>query len=162
MNELGAHIVENKKIGVLPIGYLSDVMEPLGGAALFSGVATEEDLWSFVASNGLTKAHFNALLSYSRLSQRVLSSILGISAKTVQTKELTDTFDVNVSEKLIYLAVLFHVGVLYYHDPAHFLAWLYIPNGNLEGRKPSDYLTTIFGIYKLIGIIWNAVDGVYQ
>ena len=151
-----------KQVGVLPIGDLEDVMIPLGGSKLFPILNNEDELWSYIAINGLTKAHFNALLSYSGMSQRALSAIVGISAKTVQTKQLSDPFDINVSEKLVYLAALFNVAKLYYNDLLNFVAWLYIPNSQTDNRNPVDYLSTVRGIYKIIAILWGALDGIYQ
>lgn len=150
------------KIGLYPIVELNDTLIPLGGPGLFPEFKSEDQLWSYVAGHGLTKAHFNALVKFSKFPQVRLCEILQITARTIQNWKLDDVFDINRSEKMVYLAMLFDIADKFYEDRLEFAAWLHIPSKDTDNRPPVDYLTTVYGIQKLAGLLWAAAEGNYE
>lgn len=149
-------------IGHYPIVNLPDTLIALGGEEQFPEFETHADFWDYVALNCIIKASLESLVTYSKFSLEKFCHILHLSPGMVAAMDPEDVFDIYVSEKLVYLALLFTVAQKYYEDPIYFVVWLYVPNQETENRMPADSLTTVEGINKLIDIIWGAVEGVYH
>lgn len=86
--------------------------------------------------NGLEKASFDSLKELSGLDYNTLATAMGVSAKTLQRKEVFDTIQ---SEKLYELAELYTIGTNYFGREG-FRRWMERPLFSLGNRKPLDLI----------------------
>lgn len=92
--------------------------------------------------NGLEKSAFENLKELSGLDYNTLAAALGISAKTLQRKEVFDTIQ---SEKIYELAELYALGVTYFGQEG-FRGWMARPLFSLGNRKPLELIDVSAGI----------------
>jgi len=92
--------------------------------------------------NGLKKSAFENLKELSGLDYNTLAAALGISAKTLQRKEVFDTIQ---SEKIYELAELYALGINYFGQD-DFRRWMARPLFSLGNRKPLELIDVSAGI----------------
>lgn len=92
--------------------------------------------------NGLDKSSFESFKELSGLDYNTLADALGVSAKTLQRK---DVFDTGQSEKLYELAELYAIGVNYFGREG-FRRWMERPLFSLGNRIPLDLIDVSAGI----------------
>ena len=92
--------------------------------------------------NGLEKSAFESIKELSGLDYNTLAAALGVSAKTLQRKEIFDTIQ---SEKIYELAELYALGVNYFGREG-FRRWMERPLFSLANRKPLDLIDVSAGI----------------
>lgn len=92
--------------------------------------------------NGLDKSSFESFKELSGLDYNTLADALGVSAKTLQRK---DIFDTNQSEKLYELAELYAIGINYFGREG-FRRWMERPLFSLKNRTPLDLIDVSAGI----------------
>jgi putative toxin-antitoxin system antitoxin component (TIGR02293 family) len=92
--------------------------------------------------NGLDKNSFESFKALSGLDYETLADVLGVSAKTLQRKEV---FDTGQSEKLYQLAELYAVGITYF-GREDFRRWMERPLFTLGNRIPLDLIDVSEGI----------------
>jgi putative toxin-antitoxin system antitoxin component (TIGR02293 family) len=92
--------------------------------------------------NGLNKSSFESFKILSGLDYETLADALGVSAKTLQRKEV---FDTGQSERLYQLADLYATGINYFgRDGFH--RWMEQPLFTLNNRIPLDLIDVSEGI----------------
>ncbi|WP_026945017.1 antitoxin Xre-like helix-turn-helix domain-containing protein [Algoriphagus marincola] len=92
--------------------------------------------------NGLNKSSFESFKVLSGLDYETLADALGVSAKTLQRKEI---FDTGQSEKLYQLADLYATGINYFGRDG-FRRWMEQPLFTLNNRIPRDLIDVSEGI----------------
>lgn len=92
--------------------------------------------------SGLDKNSFESFKALSGLDYETLADALGISAKTLQRKEV---FDTGQSEKLYQLAELYAMGINYFGREG-FHRWMERPLFTLGNRIPLDLIDVSMGI----------------
>jgi putative toxin-antitoxin system antitoxin component (TIGR02293 family) len=92
--------------------------------------------------NGLDKSSLESFKELSGLDYNTLADALGVSAKTLQRK---DVFDTNQSEKLYEMAELYTIGINYFGREG-FRRWMERPLFSLKNRKPLDLIDVSAGI----------------
>lgn len=92
--------------------------------------------------NGLDKNAFESFKALSGLDYETLANALGVSAKTLQRKEV---FDTGQSEKLYQLAELYAMGINYFGKEG-FRRWMERPLFSLCNRVPLDLIDVSEGI----------------
>jgi putative toxin-antitoxin system antitoxin component (TIGR02293 family) len=92
--------------------------------------------------NGLDKSSFESFKELSGLDYNTLADALGVSAKTLQRK---DIFDTGQSEKLYELAELYAIGINYFGREG-FRRWMERPLFSLKNRTPLDLIDVSAGI----------------
>lgn len=106
--------------------------------------------------NGLDKSSFESLKELSGLDYNTLADALGISAKTLQRKEV---FDTGQSEKLYELAELYVSGINYFGREG-FRKWMERPLFSLGNRSPLDLIDVSTGIDLLKAEIMRLQHGI--
>lgn len=92
--------------------------------------------------NGLDKNSFESFKLISGLDYETLADALGVSAKTLQRKEVFDTIQ---SEKLYELAELYAIGINYFGREG-FRRWMERPLFSLGNRTPLDLIDVSAGL----------------
>jgi putative toxin-antitoxin system antitoxin component (TIGR02293 family) len=92
--------------------------------------------------NGLDKNSFESFKALSGLDYETLADALGVSAKTLQRKEVFDTIQ---SEKLYELAELYALGMNYFGREG-FRRWMERPLFSLGNRTPLDLIDVSAGL----------------
>lgn len=92
--------------------------------------------------NGLDKSSFESFKELSGLDYNTLADALGVSAKTLQRK---DIFDTGQSEKLYEMAELYAIGINYFGREG-FRRWMERPLFSLRNRKPLELIDVSEGI----------------
>lgn len=92
--------------------------------------------------NGLDKSSFESFKELSGLDYNTLADALGVSAKTLQRK---DVFDTGQSERLYEMAELYAIGINYFGRDG-FRRWMERPLFSLRNRKPLDLIDVSEGI----------------
>lgn len=92
--------------------------------------------------NGLDKNSFESFKVLSGLDYETLADALGVSAKTLQRKEVFDTIQ---SEKLYELAELYALGINYFGREG-FRRWMERPLFSLGNRTPLDLIDVSAGL----------------
>lgn len=106
--------------------------------------------------NGLDKSSFESFKELSGLDYITLADALGVSAKTLQRK---DVFDTNQSERLYELAELYAVGMNYFGREG-FRRWMERPLFTLGNRIPLDLIDVSAGIDLLKAEIMRLQHGI--
>jgi len=130
VNEPAAALYQKAKINVEDVLRLdlADLDEPLSRVDTFR--------------NGLDKNAFESFKALSGLDYETLADALGVSAKTLQRKEV---FDTGQSEKLYQLAELYATGINYFGSEG-FRRWMDRPLFSLGNRTPLDLIDVSTGI----------------
>ena len=100
-----------------------------------------------VIQKGLEYNKFDALISGLPLSNSDWSSYLHLSERTLQryNKE-QKSFDMQQSERIIQILILFNLGFDVFGKPEKFYNWLTKSNIATGGKKPKELLNSSFGI----------------
>ncbi|PZV85514.1 putative toxin-antitoxin system antitoxin component (TIGR02293 family) [Algoriphagus aquaeductus] len=106
--------------------------------------------------SGLNKSSFESFKALSGLDYETLADALGVSAKTLQRKEV---FDTGQSEKLYELAELYAMGINYFGREG-FRRWMERPLFSLGNRVPLDLIDVSEGISLLKTEIMRMQHGV--
>lgn len=106
--------------------------------------------------SGLDKSSFESFKALSGLDYETLADALGVSAKTLQRKEV---FDTGQSEKLYQLADLYAIGITYFGRDG-FRRWMERPLFSLGNRVPLDLIDVSEGISLLKTEIMRLQHGV--
>ncbi|HSF56124.1 MAG TPA: antitoxin Xre/MbcA/ParS toxin-binding domain-containing protein [Algoriphagus sp.] len=106
--------------------------------------------------NGLEKSSFESLKELSGLDYNTLADALGVSAKTLQRKEI---FDTGQSEKMYELAELYALGTNYFGREG-FRRWMERPLFSLGNRKPITLIDVSAGIDLLKAEIMRLQHGI--
>jgi putative toxin-antitoxin system antitoxin component (TIGR02293 family) len=106
--------------------------------------------------NGLDKNSFESFKALSGLDYETLADALGVSAKTLQRKEV---FDTGQSEKLYQLAELYATGINYFGREG-FRRWMDRPLFSLGNRSPLDLIDVSTGIDLLKAEIMRLQHGI--
>lgn len=106
--------------------------------------------------NGLEKGSFDNLKELSGLDYNTLANAMGVSAKTLQRKEVFDTVQ---SERLYELAELYAIGTNYFGREG-FRRWMERPLFSLGNRKPLDLIDVSEGIDLLKAEIMRLQHGI--
>jgi putative toxin-antitoxin system antitoxin component (TIGR02293 family) len=106
--------------------------------------------------NGLDKNAFESFKALSGLDYETLAAALGVSAKTLQRKEV---FDTGQSEKLYQLAELYATGINYFGREG-FRRWMERPLFTLGNRAPLDLMDVSTGIDLLKAEIMRLQHGI--
>jgi putative toxin-antitoxin system antitoxin component (TIGR02293 family) len=106
--------------------------------------------------NGLDKSSFESFKELSGLDYETLASALGVSAKTLQRK---DIFDTGQSERLFELAELYAIGVNYFGREG-FRRWMERPLFSLGNRIPLDLIDVSAGLDLLKAEIMRLQHGI--
>lgn len=105
---------------------------------------------------GLGKDAFESLKAIAGLDYNTLAAALGISAKTIQRKEVFDTIQ---SEKMFELAELYAIGIAYF-GLEDFRRWMERPLFSLGNRKPLDLIDVSEGLDILKSEIMRLQHGI--
>jgi putative toxin-antitoxin system antitoxin component (TIGR02293 family) len=106
--------------------------------------------------NGLDKSSFESFKELSGLDYNTLADALGVSAKTLQRK---DVFDTGQSEKLYELAELYAIGINYFGREG-FRRWMERPLFSLGNRIPLDLIDVSAGLDLLKAEIMRLQHGI--
>lgn len=106
--------------------------------------------------DGLDKNAFENLKELSGLDYNTLAAAIGVSAKTLQRKEIFDTIQ---SEKIYELAELYALGVNYFGREG-FRRWMERPLFSLANRMPLDLIDVSAGIDLLKAEIMRMQHGI--
>jgi putative toxin-antitoxin system antitoxin component (TIGR02293 family) len=105
---------------------------------------------------GLRKEAFEKLKAVAGLDYNTLAAALGISAKTIQRKEVFDTIQ---SEKMFELAELYAMGIAYF-GLDDFRRWMERPLFSIGNRKPLDIIDVSDGLDILKSEIMRLQHGI--
>lgn len=144
VSEPAAALYQKAKISVEDILRLdlADLDEPLSRLDTFR--------------NGLDKNAFESFKALSGLDYETLADALGVSAKTLQRKEV---FDTGQSEKLYQLSELYAIGINYFGREG-FRRWMERPLFTLGHRVPLDLIDVSEGISLLKTEIMRLQHGI--
>ncbi|GHB41438.1 hypothetical protein GCM10008106_23210 [Mongoliitalea lutea] len=106
--------------------------------------------------DGLRKESFESLKAIAGLDYNTLAGALGISAKTIQRKEVFDTIQ---SEKMFELAELYAMGISYFGLEG-FRRWMERPLFSIGNRKPLDLIDVSEGLDILKSEIMRLQHGI--
>lgn len=106
--------------------------------------------------NGLDKSSFESFKELSGLDYNTLADALGVSAKTLQRK---DVFDKGQSEKLYELAELYTIGINYFGREG-FLRWMERPLFSIGNRTPLNLIDVSAGLDLLKAEIMRLQHGI--
>lgn len=106
--------------------------------------------------NGLGKKSFERLKEVSGLDNNTLAAALGVSAKTLQRKEI---FDAIQSEKLYQLAELYALGTTYFGKDG-FRRWMERPLFSIGNIKPIELIDVSEGLDLLKAEIMRLQHGI--
>lgn len=106
--------------------------------------------------NGLDKSSFESFKELSGLDYNTLADALGVSAKTLQRK---DVFDTGQSEKLYELAELYAIGINYFGREG-FRRWMERPLFSIGNRTPLNLIDVSAGLDLLKAEIMRLQHGI--
>lgn len=106
--------------------------------------------------NGLEKNSFESLKEVSGLDNNTLAAALGVSAKTLQRKEIFDTVQ---SEKMYELAELYALGNNYFGKEG-FRRWMDRPLFSIGNIKPIELIDVSEGLDLLKSEIMRLQHGI--
>lgn len=84
------------------------------------------------------------------LTLKELSTYLKISIHTLQKKDPSQLIAPGPSEKALYIAKLFRIGIESFGSHGKFHNWLNTENMVMGGEKPASYLDTFSGIHLVL------------
>lgn len=106
--------------------------------------------------NGLERKSFDRLKEISGLDNHTLAAALGVSAKTLQRKDIFDTIQ---SEKMYELAILYALGINYFGKEG-FRRWMERPLFSIGNVKPLALIDVSEGLKILKAEIMRLQHGV--
>jgi putative toxin-antitoxin system antitoxin component (TIGR02293 family) len=106
--------------------------------------------------NGLERKSFESLKDISGLDNNTLAAALGVSAKTLQRKEIFDTVQ---SEKMYELADLYALGTNYFGKEG-FRRWMERPLFSIGNIKPIELIDVSEGLDLLKSEIMRLQHGI--
>ncbi len=113
--------------------------------------------------NGLTPKQCERVRKSLRLSSTEISSILGISAKSLQNKPTGYNFSSSVSDSLFKLAELGAFGIdVWNGDSKIFSDWLHSELAPLKGKTPLQLMTNMYGMEVVFQLMGRVKHGVYS
>ncbi|MCF8337400.1 MAG: DUF2384 domain-containing protein [Bacteroidales bacterium] len=99
---------------------------------------------------GLDYSFLTSLVRKSTLTMKEWAEILHISERTLQRyKKENRTFDAQLSEKLVQIALLFKLGIEVFGNEENFNSWMEQESMALGNSKPKKLLDNSFGIQLL-------------
>lgn len=105
---------------------------------------------------GLSRKSFDRLKEITGLDNNTLAEALGVSAKTIQRKEI---FGVIQSEKMYELAELYALGISYFGEEG-FRRWMDRPLFSIGNRKPIELIDVSEGLMLLKAEIMRLQHGI--
>lgn len=98
------------------------------------------------ARKGISKSMLISIAHECELTLKELSTYLKISIRTIQKKNQSQLIAPDPSEKALYIAKLFKLGIESFGSQGKFHNWLNTENTVMGGEKPASYLDTFSGI----------------
>jgi putative toxin-antitoxin system antitoxin component (TIGR02293 family) len=117
---------------------------------------------AMMAQNGISKVSFEHFKSRAGLDYNQLAILLSVARNTLINKKGDETFDVNISEKLISLAEVYTHGFDVFGSEEKFKKWLNVPNRALGMVTPFSLLQTQFGRQEVQNVLGRIEWGVYS
>ena len=109
------------------------------------------------ARKGIQKSMLLTIARESGLTLKELSSYLRISTRSIQEKEPSQLIAPGPSERALYIAKLFQLGIGIFGSHDKFRNWLNSENQVIGGEKPVSYLDTFSGIQLVLDEL-NAIE----
>jgi putative toxin-antitoxin system antitoxin component (TIGR02293 family) len=109
------------------------------------------------ARKGIQKSRLLSIARESGLTMKELSSYLRISTRSIQEKEPTQLIAPGPSERALYIAKLFKLGIETFSSKEKFHNWLNSENSAMGGEMPVSYLDTFSGIQLVMDEL-NAIE----
>jgi putative toxin-antitoxin system antitoxin component (TIGR02293 family) len=110
-----------------------------------------------ISKKGLEKLKDAAGLDYNQLSQ-----LLNVARATLINKKGEETFNPDVSDKILGLADIYSYGYEVFEDAAKFNHWIFQVNKALGGRQPFELLNNSFGREEVKQLIGRIDHGIYS
>lgn len=113
------------------------------------------------ARSGVTMAKVHHIREALGFSPEELASLLHVSLRTLQRRQVSDVMSVPVSERILQLEKLLQQGEYIFEEPDAFQGWLREPVLALGGDTPYSLLDTQFGIRLVSQVLGRLAFGVY-
>ncbi|HEY8780207.1 MAG TPA: antitoxin Xre/MbcA/ParS toxin-binding domain-containing protein [Mucilaginibacter sp.] len=150
------------KIGSRLVSDYKELTDKLGGKHLLGQeINSDYDLFDII-EQGLTKKVFLHAKSFIGLNLATITSICGITSRTVQIKEDDAHFDHKVSETLVDLVDLFIIGIKVFSENKKFIQWMLHPLRTLEGKEPISLIQNSVGRTMVKEELIMLATGVYR
>ena len=106
------------------------------------------DIISLIHSGKITAETIDELLCLSRLSNKEVARLLGLSTRTFDRirKAAKERLSDAIQERIIVLMALYQQGHRVFKSREAFDAWLRQENTHLGGKQPYEYLSFFAGI----------------
>lgn len=115
-----------------------------------------------VINEGLSGNSVNSFIKHSGLTKKQLSKLIHVSERTLQSYSPDKTIDINSSERLIELTLLFLKGIQVFNEKEKFTVWLNHSNRALANWKPLDLIETNIGIDLVADELLRIEHGVFS
>ena len=109
------------------------------------------------ARKGIQKSMLLSIARESGLTLKELSTYLRISTRSIQEKDPSQLIAPGPSERALYIAKLFKLGIKIFGSQDKFHNWLNSVNSVMGGEKPVSYLDTFSGIQLILDEL-NAIE----
>jgi putative toxin-antitoxin system antitoxin component (TIGR02293 family) len=112
--------------------------------------------------NGIKKGDLEHFKAKASLDYDKLSQALTVTRATLINKKKNETFNGNVSEKIVALTDLYFYGYSVFENEEKFNQWMFVPNDALGGKKPFDIIENQFGREEIKNLIGRIEYGIYS
>jgi putative toxin-antitoxin system antitoxin component (TIGR02293 family) len=112
---------------------------------------------------GFTKKHYSNLKEVLGFTNTRMAGILSVSTKTIEAYKSTDHLPDTASERLFKLAEIAALGnQVFEKDHELFNDWLNKPLRPLNGKKPTELMTNIYGLELVKNLLGRIEYAVYS
>lgn len=134
----------------------------LGGSdVLGQNINSQMDLFE-LTKKGLTKKALVNLAQYMHLSLASMTTILSITERTLQRKKDSDKFSSFISDQILQLADVYIKGEEVFGTREQVSIWLTKPNKALGYKKPTELLSSSYGVQMVHDVLGRIEHGVYS
>jgi putative toxin-antitoxin system antitoxin component (TIGR02293 family) len=109
---------------------------------------------------GLQKKHFNKVKKLYRFSDNEMLRVLGITLKKFQSMKPSSRFNVSSTERIILMAELGVAGMDVFGSEESFSKWINSPSIDCAGKKPKEFLNTVYGFRELQSVLVRISHGI--
>ncbi len=115
-----------------------------------------------LVDQGISKSALESLKEKARLGYEELALVLNVGRTKLINKKGNETFDHDLSDKIVGLAEIYSYGYSVFGGLDQFNKWVFEPNLALGGRAPFDLLNSSFGKEEVKNLIGRIEYGVYS
>jgi len=158
-----AEMYEDQKMNISSSQQTRPYRKDLKNALDFLGIKSSISNISMLAlvEKGLQKKHYNKIKKLYNWTDSEMVKIIGASVKSVLAMTLSNRFNVNASERLLFMAELGVLGIEVLGSKQNFQSWLNRPSPwDCDGKRPREFMISVYGFRELRDILMRIEHGI--